>query len=323
MIPVYTFRGICRYLTGPGRFRYLNNSISSATNSTQFPSACVLVTNFLQYRESASSSSSVKKPNFQMKTARSAELIQNVIDQKKKSWQEKKDDIQKFKTKLADDIKEKKEKVKEVRERVETVIERENVMTIPNLLCLGRVALTPYLGYVIVQGDFTLGMGILVVAGITDMLDGYIARNWPGQASRFGSFLDPMSDKILIGCLVISLTYCNLFPLWLTGMILSRDVLLILIGFIIRFKSLPPPRTLSRYFDVTHATAQLAPTFISKVNTAIQLAAVAISLGAPIFDYIDHPHIHYLWYFTGFTTVAAAMSYVLTKDTYKILKKQR
>lgn len=82
-------------------------------------------------------------------------------------------------------------------------------------------------------------------------------------------------------------------------------------------------RTLSRYFDVTHATAQLAPTFISKVNTAVQLVAVATTLGAPIWSYVDHPYLHGLWYLTGFTTVAAALSYIINKDTYKILKKNK
>ena len=82
-------------------------------------------------------------------------------------------------------------------------------------------------------------------------------------------------------------------------------------------------KTLSRYFDVTHATAQLEPTFISKVNTAVQLAAVACSLGAPIWGYVDHTALHNLWYFTGFTTTAAAFSYILSKDTYKIIKESR
>lgn len=117
-------------------------------------------------------------------------------------------------------------------------------------------------------------------------MDGYIARNWPGQASKMGSFLDPMADKLLVGSLVISLSYCGLLPLWLTLMVLFRDIFLISAGFVIRYISLPPPKTFSRYFDVTHATAQLAPTFISKVNTVVQLITVATSLGAPIWGYI-------------------------------------
>lgn len=72
-------------------------------------------------------------------------------------------------------------------------------------------------------------------------LDGFIARNWASQASKLGSFLDPMADKLLVGALVISLSYCNLFPVWLCAMIIFRDVFLIVAGFVIRYISLPPP----------------------------------------------------------------------------------
>lgn len=72
-------------------------------------------------------------------------------------------------------------------------------------------------------------------------LDGYIARNWPGQASKFGSFLDPLADKLLVGTLYVSLTYTGLLPIWLTFMVLFRDVFLIAAAFVIRYISLPPP----------------------------------------------------------------------------------
>lgn len=259
------------------------------------------------------SSSLKKEEGFQVKSVEGAEILQNVLEKNKQLLQEKK-------AVLIQDIRERKEKVKE---RVEEVIERENVATIPNLLCVGRIALSPYLGYVIVQSDFALAMGLLVVAGLTDLADGLIARNWPSQASRLGSFLDPLADKILLGSLVISMSYVEMMPLWLSGMILFRDAFLIGAGFVIRYISLPQPRTLSRYFDVTHATAQLAPTFVSKVNTAVQLATVAITLGAPVWNYVDHAYLHALWYLTGVTTVAAALSYIVNKDTYRILKDQR
>ncbi|XP_041767858.1 probable cardiolipin synthase (CMP-forming) isoform X2 [Anopheles merus] len=247
-----------------------------------------------------------------VKSVEGSELLQNVLQKNKQLLQEKRDG-------LVRDIRERKDKVKE---RVEEVIERENVATVPNLLCIGRIVASPYLGYVIVQGDFRLAMGMLIVAGLTDLADGLIARHWPNQASRLGSFLDPMADKVLVGSLVIAMSYIDLLPLWLTAMILFRDVFLIGAGFVIRYISLPQPRTLSRYFDVTHATAQLAPTFISKLNTAVQLVTVAATLGAPIFSYVDHAYLHGLWYLTGFTTVAAAASYLTSKDTYKILRKK-
>ncbi|GAB0094190.1 Probable cardiolipin synthase (CMP-forming) [Sergentomyia squamirostris] len=249
------------------------------------------------------------------KAIKGRELIQGVLEKKKESFIERKNV-------LVQDLRDKREKVREVREKVEEVIERENIMTIPNLLCVARGLMAPYLGYVIIQQDFTFAIGLLVAAGISDLLDGFIARNWPSQMSKAGSFLDPMADKLLMGSLVISLTYCNLLPIWLTATILFRDVFLIGAGFVIRYKSLPPPKTLSRYFDVTHVTAQLAPTFISKVNTVVQLIAVATSLGAPVWNYVDHPLLHGLWYLTGATTVAAAVSYIMAKDTYKIFRKR-
>ncbi|KAG4078028.1 hypothetical protein HA402_002079 [Bradysia odoriphaga] len=260
-----------------------------------------------------------KKPtNIQLKTGK--DLIKNAIEIKRGILLEKKDDFVKDMRIRKTIVK---EKVREKIEEMEEIVERENVFTIPNLLCVGRGLLAPYLGYVIVQQDYALGMGLLIFAGITDILDGYIARNWPSQASKMGSFLDPMADKLLVGSLVISLTYTNLFPVWLCGMVLFRDVFLIGAGFVIRYISLPPPKTFSRYFDVTHATAQLEPTFISKVNTAVQLITIASSLGAPIWDYADHPALHGLWYFTGATTFAAAVSYIVSKDTYKIIKESR
>ena len=251
-------------------------------------------------------STDIKKENIHIETVK----IKDVLQKNKELLQEKKNNIVK-------DIREKKLKV---RERVEEVIERENIFTIPNWLCVGRIAMSPYLGYVIIQSDFSLAMGLLVAAGLSDLADGFIARNWKGQMSNFGSFLDPLADKCLMSTLVVSLSYCELMPIWLAVTILFRDVFLIAAGFVIRWQSLPPPKTFNRYFDATHATAQLAPTSISKVNTAIQLFTVATTLGAPIWDYIDHPYLHGLWYLTGVTTAAAAISYITKKDTYKFLR---
>ncbi|ENN70270.1 hypothetical protein D910_05667 [Dendroctonus ponderosae] len=218
---------------------------------------------------------------------------------------------------LLQDLKDTKTKV---RERVEEIV-KENIYTIPNLLCITRMAASPYLGLLIVHGDFDWALGVLGFAAVTDLLDGWIARTWASQSSKMGSFLDPMADKILIATLFLTLTYADLIPFLLTGLIITRDVLLVIAGFIIRYKSLPPPRTFLRYFDATHATAQLEPTFISKVNTAVQLLLVGTTLAAPVFDFVNHPALQGLWYVTAGTTVAAALSYILSKNTYKILTK--
>lgn len=192
-----------------------------------------------------------KKKSLHLRTLQGRHLLQDVIDKKREIFIERKNV-------LVEDI----HKVQErVRERME-VIERENVLTVPNILTVGRAILSPYIGYVIVQQDYGLAMGLLVVAGITDLvdmyndlfsnilsvelililkLDGQIARRWPNQASKAGSFLDPMADKLLIGSLVISMGFGELLPWWLAGTVLFRDVFLLAAGFVIRYISLPPP----------------------------------------------------------------------------------
>ncbi|KAL4833516.1 hypothetical protein H8958_022080 [Nasalis larvatus] len=152
-------------------------------------------------------------------------------------------------------------------------------------------------------------------------LDGFIARNWANQKSALGSALDPLADKILISILYVSLTYADLIPVPLTYMIISRDVMLIAAVFYVRYRTLPAPRTLAKYFNPCYATARLKPTFISKVNTAVQLILVAASLAAPVFNYADSIYLQILWCFTAFTTAASAYSYYhYGRKTVQVIK---
>ncbi|XP_059053251.1 probable cardiolipin synthase (CMP-forming) [Achroia grisella] len=245
---------------------------------------------------------------------KSEEIVRDIKQHKEITEQK----IREKKEHLIKDILETKAKVKE---RLEEVVERENVFTVPNILCVTRIMMSPYLGYMILEDNYNLALGLMVFAGVTDLLDGWIARTWKNQSSKMGSFLDPMADKVLIATLFISLTWQNLIPLSLTLLIVGRDAALVTAGFVIRYMSLPPPRTLSRYFDVTHATAQLAPTFISKVNTAVQLLLVGTTLASPVFGYVNHPALQALCGVTAVSTVVSAISYLVSKDTYKFLKK--
>ena len=155
-----------------------------------------------------------------------------------------------------------------------------------------RIAAAPYIAHLIVNGNFPLACGVFAYAGATDLLDGYIARNFKNQASSLGSFLDPLSDKILVGNLgkylkitagmmqflivsfdillagwvFLALTYANLIPASLTGLIVSRDLFLVYAGLYIRYMSVVPPFTLQKYFDPTLPTATVQPTTISKAD---------------------------------------------------------
>lgn len=246
--------------------------------------------------------------------------LQSYIEHKKERLRVTEQRIKDRGNVILKDIEETKKRVKE---KVEGIIEKENVYTIPNFLCVSRILISPYLGMLIVQADFQFALAVLGVAAFTDLLDGWIARTWESQSSKMGSFLDPMADKVLIATLFLTLTYADLIPIALTSVIVARDVMLVIAGFVIRYRSLPPPRTLSRYFDVTHATAQLAPTFVSKVNTGVQLLLVGSTLAAPVFHYVGHPLLQSLWYITGATTVAAGLSYIISKNTYRFLNKPK
>ncbi|XP_039282673.1 probable cardiolipin synthase (CMP-forming) isoform X1 [Nilaparvata lugens] len=248
------------------------------------------------------------------------EFVNNVLKNNKKKMRLTKIKLQKSGKIILKDIKESKSKMKE---KMEEIIERENIWTIPNMLTVLRIAMSPYLGYLICQTNYELALGLVIFAGFTDFLDGIIARSFKNQASKLGSFLDPMADKILIATLFLTLTITGNIPVPLTALIVARDTLLVGAGFYIRYQSLPPPKTLSRYLDVSHATAELAPTRLSKINTTIQLCTVFSTLAAASFGYLEHPVIHGLFWLTAGTTIASAISYIISKDTYKILKRKK
>nr|XP_046258183.1 cardiolipin synthase (CMP-forming) [Scatophagus argus] len=185
----------------------------------------------------------------------------------------------------------------------------ENPWTVPNFLCVCRIVLAPFLGYMIIQKHFDLSLTLFMLAGATDLLDGYIARTWPTQKSALGSALDPLADKILISILYVCLTYAELIPAPLTALVIFRDIGLIAAVFWVRYKTVPPPVTLTKFFNPCYTTAQLKPTLFSKVNTAIQLLLVAASLAAPVFQYTDSVLLQCLWYVTAVTTAASGYSY--------------
>lgn len=211
--------------------------------------------------------------------------------------------------------------LKQTKRKVEEIIEKENIWTVPNLLCMARIVTSPYLSYLILSQDYQIALWLLIIAGLSDLADGWIARTWTSQASKLGSFLDPVADKLLVGTLFLSLAWVGLVPVPLTCLVVARDVALVSAASYIRYKSLPPPKTLARYFDPTHATAQLAPTYISKLNTGIQLSFVAGTLAAPVFHFVNHPVLEALCYVTAVTTLAGGVSYLISKNTYKFLRR--
>jgi cardiolipin synthase len=98
--------------------------------------------------------------------------------------------------------------------------------TVPNLLSLLRLALVPVFLVLILNGSNFAAIIVLAVASITDYLDGYYARKLK-QETRLGQLLDPAADRLYIFSTLIGLAVVGYIPLWLTIVVIARDVLLL------------------------------------------------------------------------------------------------
>lgn len=106
------------------------------------------------------------------------------------------------------------------------------IWTIPNLLSMLRLLLVPVFLVLIVLGDYVAALAVLVVASLTDLLDGFLARRL-GQITRLGQLLDPAADRLYIFAALIGLAARDLVPWWIVVVIVARDVLLVVLGVVL------------------------------------------------------------------------------------------
>ncbi|KIJ55563.1 hypothetical protein M422DRAFT_220307, partial [Sphaerobolus stellatus SS14] len=199
---------------------------------------------------------------------------------------------------------------------------RENIYTIPNLLTVSRILSCPVLAWSILDGNFVLATSLLAYAGITDLVDGYLARRY-NMGSVVGTILDPAADKALMTTLTITLAMKSLLPIPLAVIIIGRDVLLSLSAFYYRYISLPHPKTFSRYWDFSIPSAEVRPTNISKINTALQLVLMGCTTISPLLAYDATLALTYLQWTVAGTTIWSGLSYVSSKDAVRFLNKDR
>lgn len=105
----------------------------------------------------------------------------------------------------------------------EVVVDR--VFTIPNVLSLVRLVLVPVFCWLILTGHDVWALAVLMISGISDYLDGMLARRW-GQVSRIGQLLDPTADRLYIVSTILALALRDVVPWWLVVVLVGRDVLL-------------------------------------------------------------------------------------------------
>lgn len=133
-------------------------------------------------------------------------------------------------------------------------------MNIPNSLTILRILLIPvYIGFM-TYGSYGYALLTLLVAGLTDAIDGYLARRL-NQRTRLGTLLDPLADKLLLTSSFISLAMLHLVPSWLVILVVSRDIILLL-GTVVA--------------HVTSTPINVTPTFLGKGTTLFQLSYVLL-----------------------------------------------
>lgn len=197
----------------------------------------------------------------------------------------------------------------------------DNILTIPNALTAARIVASPYVGWLVIQQDYGMALAGCAVMGLTDALDGYIARKY-NMKSFVGSIIDPAADKILMTTLTVTLAYSGLLPISLAAIIVGRDLALSVAAFVVRYATLPKPKTLRRYFDLSVPSVEVRPTLVSKWNTALQLTLMGATLASPVLGIpVDSVGLVGLQWVTGTTTVVSGLGYLLSKDAVHRLTK--
>jgi cardiolipin synthase len=134
--------------------------------------------------------------------------------------------------------------------------------TMPNLLTIARICLAPFLVTAILERQFTLGFALFVAAGLTDALDGTLARVLQ-QRTMLGQYLDPVADKLLLSTLFLVLTHMGLMPVHVTVLVFGRDLGILLVAALLYAAA---------------GRREFKPSIFGKANTVAQILAVAVVL---------------------------------------------
>jgi cardiolipin synthase (CMP-forming) len=132
----------------------------------------------------------------------------------------------------------------------------------PNQLTFLRLCIIPFLVLAVLDGHYPTAFALFMIAGITDGLDGLLARVLH-QRTVLGQYLDPVADKLLLSTLFLVLTHVGLIPRYVTVLVFSRDLGILLIATLL---------------FATNTLRDFRPSLFGKLNTLIQITALVIVL---------------------------------------------
>jgi len=166
-------------------------------------------------------------------------------------------------------------------------------MTIPNLITSIRIILVPVFVIYLINDKPLSALVVFILAALSDGADGLIARVFD-QKSKLGTYLDPLADKILLVAAFIVLAVRGLIPSWLTVIVISRDIL-ILLGVLILF--------------LNNVDLSIRPSMLSKMTTCLQLGSVFVVLAKNHMHFFSYGS-EYLFWVTGMLTISSGLHYM-------------
>ena len=146
-------------------------------------------------------------------------------------------------------------------------------MSIPNLITIARILLVPVVVWAIGSGEMLLAFLIFLAAGVSDAVDGFIAKRF-NMTSEIGAYLDPLADKALIVSIYVSLGITEAIPRWLVILVVSRDIMII--GGVLLSWLVGNP-------------IKVKPLLVSKLNTVAQIVYACLVLGSLGFHFDAQP----------------------------------
>ncbi|MDA7945962.1 MAG: CDP-alcohol phosphatidyltransferase family protein [Hyphomicrobiaceae bacterium] len=173
-------------------------------------------------------------------------------------------------------------------------------MNIPNIITVFRIFLVPLVVWLMLDGRMQTAFLLFVVAGLSDGLDGFLAKRY-GWQTELGAYLDPLADKALLVSIYVVLGLFSHLPVWLVLAVVSRDFLIV--GAILLSWMLARP-------------VPMRPLFVSKANTAGQIMLAAVVLGNLGFSLGLNMTVSVLIWVTGGLTILSAAAYLVTWLSY-------
>ena len=169
-----------------------------------------------------------------------------------------------------------------------------NVKNIPNLITVMRLMLVPVAVVMIAAQAWVWAFAAFAVAGLSDGLDGFIARRFD-MRSELGAYLDAVADKALLMSIFIALAVAHVLPVWIAVLVVARD--LMILGAVIVSWVLDKP-------------VQIRPLWISKLNTAAQITFAGAALAAMAFGVMLGVWFEPMLYWVMALTLASTAAYL-------------